>query len=172
MGTRGLYGILYKGVYYLIYNQYDSYPVDGLGNNIIAAIKVSDLEQIKLIFDKFSQTNVIESYDSSLMKLFVNKKFVSINKFDDLLIDILLEYIYVINLDTNNLDMYYFSVNEKMWSRYKSSYSLNNLPDWSHHRRDGTNYEISKEMVVKDAHSESSKQKYYTIGKPDIMILR
>lgn len=38
MGTRGLFGFVYKGKYYLFYNQYDSYP-SYLGANLLKEIK-------------------------------------------------------------------------------------------------------------------------------------
>ncbi len=38
MGTRGLSGFKYKNQYYLMYNQYDSYP-ESLGNAVIEFIK-------------------------------------------------------------------------------------------------------------------------------------
>ena len=38
MGTRGLSGFYYKGKYYVMYNQLDSYP-DGLGSIIITEIR-------------------------------------------------------------------------------------------------------------------------------------
>jgi hypothetical protein len=38
MGTRGLFGFLYKGVYYMVYNHWDSYP-EGLGRQLVAEIR-------------------------------------------------------------------------------------------------------------------------------------
>ncbi|SNW62242.1 Hypothetical protein ORPV_338 [Orpheovirus IHUMI-LCC2] len=38
MGTRGLFGFVYKGKYYVAYNHYDSYP-DYLGQLILDEIK-------------------------------------------------------------------------------------------------------------------------------------
>ena len=38
MGTRGLFGFYYKGKYYVVYNQFDSYP-SGLGVDIVEQIK-------------------------------------------------------------------------------------------------------------------------------------
>ena len=38
MGTRGLFGFYYKGKYYLVYNNWDSYP-DGLGHDLLREIK-------------------------------------------------------------------------------------------------------------------------------------
>lgn len=38
MGTSGLFGFVYNGKYYVVYNHYDSYP-DGLGQDIINEIK-------------------------------------------------------------------------------------------------------------------------------------
>jgi hypothetical protein len=38
MGTRGLFGFKFRGVYYLIYNHFDSYP-SGLGKDLLNEIK-------------------------------------------------------------------------------------------------------------------------------------
>jgi len=38
MGTRGLFGFLYKGRYYLVYNHFDSYP-EGLGRDLVYEIQ-------------------------------------------------------------------------------------------------------------------------------------
>jgi hypothetical protein len=43
MGTRGLFGFLYKGIYYIFYNHWDSYPA-GLGKNLINEIKKAIVE--------------------------------------------------------------------------------------------------------------------------------
>lgn len=40
MGTRGLFGFYYEGIYYLVYNQFDSY-FEGLGLNLIKEIKLA-----------------------------------------------------------------------------------------------------------------------------------
>lgn len=44
MGTRGLFGFLYKGRYYMVYNQYDSY-LEGLGRDLINEIQNGQLEE-------------------------------------------------------------------------------------------------------------------------------
>ena len=67
MGTRGLYGFFYKGIYYLFYNHWDSYP-EGLGANLIDEIKKAILQgdlnvwkdkllALKVISDKIEPTN-------------------------------------------------------------------------------------------------------------------
>nr|CAG8535393.1 5536_t:CDS:1 [Entrophospora candida] len=46
MGTRGLYCFLYKGVYYIIYNHWDSYP-KGLGEALLRQLQGFSLEELR-----------------------------------------------------------------------------------------------------------------------------
>lgn len=60
MGTRGLFGFVYQGKYYVVYNHWDSYPV-GLGRQLILelvnAIRQNQLDSWK---DKLSSIQVID----------------------------------------------------------------------------------------------------------------
>lgn len=56
MGTRGLFGFLYKGRYYMVYNQFDSYP-EGLGRDLVMEIQngrmdewIELLTKLKVVF--------------------------------------------------------------------------------------------------------------------------
>nr|CAG8601191.1 6474_t:CDS:1 [Entrophospora candida] len=46
MGTRGLYCFLYKGIYYIIYNNSDSYP-DGLGETLLRQLLGLSLQELR-----------------------------------------------------------------------------------------------------------------------------
>jgi hypothetical protein len=66
MGTRGLFGFYYRGQFYVVYNQFDSYP-SGLGAEIVAELKraiqenllgewIHLLEQLKVVSASVSPT--------------------------------------------------------------------------------------------------------------------
>ena len=46
MGTRGFYCFLYKGIYYIIYNHWDSYP-EGLGETLLRQLKGLSLQELR-----------------------------------------------------------------------------------------------------------------------------
>src|SRR5687767_14362420 len=46
MGTRGLYCFLYKGIYYIIYNHWDSYP-EGLGETLLEQLQGVSLQELR-----------------------------------------------------------------------------------------------------------------------------
>lgn len=59
MGTRGLYAIFYNGIYYVFYNQMDSYP-EGLGNLLVMLLKMEDYTKWgDVITDQIENKNFI-----------------------------------------------------------------------------------------------------------------
>jgi hypothetical protein len=63
MGTRGLFAFLYKGKYYVFYNQFDSY-FSGLGDKLLSEIKKAiddgDIDQWK---DQLLGLKAVNGYD-------------------------------------------------------------------------------------------------------------
>jgi hypothetical protein len=121
MGTRGYYVFLFNGVYYVYYNQFDSYP-SGLGlqiveelseiNNIVIDNWKTQLEKIEtnpyppncLSFEGLSKAiNNYFQYDVQVMKTKPEQ-------------NLWIEWIYTIDLDNNT-----FKVNDEL------PYSLSNL---------------------------------------------
>jgi hypothetical protein len=120
MGTRGYYVFCFNGVYYVYYNQFDSYP-SGLGlqiveelseiNNIVIDNWKIQLKKIqtnpnpnRLSFEGLSKAiNNYSQYDVQVMKTKPEQ-------------DLWIEWIYTIDLDNNT-----FKVNDEL------PYSLSNL---------------------------------------------
>ncbi len=59
MGTRGVYAIFYKGIYYMFHNQMDSYP-EGLGILLVMLLKMEDYRQWgDVVTDQIENRNYI-----------------------------------------------------------------------------------------------------------------
>lgn len=135
MGTRGIYGFRKNESDKLTYNHYDSYP-EGLGRNVVEFINGHSIEDLNKIYDNIilvdedsipTQEQIEEckqwenlsvskqdeqdwycllrdaqgdlsSYDRGLKYMIDNHDFI----FDSLFC----EYGYIINLDTNRLEIY------------------------------------------------------------------
>lgn len=135
MATRGLYGFYKNGINKLTYNHYDSYP-SYLGNNILNFIKQSTVTELNEIFQSISLVNddnypneneriqledlgysvtykdeplrwgeIISAHagDFSLLK---NKFPFMLNNNDFIKDSLFCEWAYIINLDSNNLEIY------------------------------------------------------------------
>ena len=50
MGTRGFYCFRYKGLYYVIYNHWDSYP-DGLGETLVNQLRNLDPQDLRSLLE-------------------------------------------------------------------------------------------------------------------------
>ena len=150
MGTQGLFGFVYKGKYYLVYNHWDSYP-EGLGSGIVEelkrAIENNQLEEWKKLLVQIKEVSEdVPPTPEEIQKLqCYSNTSVSTGSLSDwycLLrncqgsLEKVLEsgYIvnsgpawedfgYVLNFDTNKLDFY-------IGSELEQSYGLDNLPKW------------------------------------------
>lgn len=108
MGTRGLYVFKYRGIYYIFYNHYDSYP-SGLGklivNDIRQLIQDNKLDIVKdLISDiQFSETQTEGNANyKSIMRCVENpEEFIYYTSSEEPNCDIFIEYIYIIDFDKN-----------------------------------------------------------------------
>lgn len=58
MGTRGYYTFLYKGIYYVFYNHWDSY-LDGLGQKLVNEIRTVMRSDMILKRNDFLQYKII-----------------------------------------------------------------------------------------------------------------
>lgn len=134
MGTRGIYGFRKNEVDKLTYNHYDSYP-EGLGRNVVEFIGNHTIEELNKIYDKIimvdnedtpteEQIKECEKYadiDVSEQSLedwycLLRNSQGDLFAYDDLryMIDnadfildsLFCEYGYIINLDTNRLEIY------------------------------------------------------------------
>lgn len=107
MGTRGYIVYVYKGIYYVLYNHWDSYP-EGLGEKIVNEISEFDDEPLKIILNKLKITDNENILDISTSR--------PVN-------DLFIEWIYFINFDKN--------VFEVEGGVVDLSYKLNKIPeDW------------------------------------------
>lgn len=116
MGTRGLVGIRFRGVYYYFYNHWDSY-YSYLGKNLIKEIKewlkimsVEDfikmfenaIDNYKLCTKKYlEENNLINNIDHITYDFILKKKYITpVELYDSAKQDTLfLEYIYTLDLD-------------------------------------------------------------------------
>ena len=108
MGTRGLYVFKYRGIYYIFYNHYDSYP-SGLGQLIISDIRQlvenDKLDIVKeLISDiqlRETQTTGNSNYNGIMNCVENPEGFVYYTSTEEPECDIFIEYIYIIDFDEN-----------------------------------------------------------------------
>lgn len=175
MGTRGAYGFYKNGIDKITYNHFDSY-FSGLGREIVDFVKKNNIEILNKIFDKIilveengkptksqiaecyryanlsvgeqtftdwycllreTQGN-LEYYKDDLKYMIDYKEFMGNSLF--------CEYAYIINLDTNMLEIYVgFQKEEQKGNRYNKykeysdndyeavrlikEFPLNNIPD-------------------------------------------
>jgi hypothetical protein len=115
MGTRGFYVFKYKGIYYIYYQHYDSYPErPGLGQQIVDEVKKFTLEDIEKIKSLLLNIKLTEEENEGTISKFENifhsienynnycyytsKKEPEMGDYDG-------EYIYIINFDLNIIKM-------------------------------------------------------------------
>lgn len=116
MSTRGSVGIIFNNEEKIGYNHYDSYP-SGLGNEILIFLKGKTIEELKNIFSNI----VVEDNSDTDAWDWKNHKFVA--KFENersfLTDSLFCEYAYLINLDSNKLEVYVgFNLNPNAPGRY------------------------------------------------------
>jgi hypothetical protein len=134
MGTRGYYVFKYKGKYYVFYNQFDSYPdgEHGLGYRIVEELKHLTVEEMREYLNNFIERNTkySQSNDEGERSIhFKSLKCALENPFNfDFNIeqfepnnDLWIEYIYIINLDQELIEM-------KQYNK-KISFRLDKIPD-------------------------------------------
>ena len=70
MGTRGFYCFRYKGLYYVIYNHWDSYP-DGLGETLVNQLRNIDPQDLRnmIIHRKHLSKNSSDQTLAKILKL-------------------------------------------------------------------------------------------------------
>lgn len=112
MGTRGYYVFKYNGIYYVFYNHFDSY-YGGLGEDIVTELRKltkEDYDEIKGALEKISERDMDEEDSWGGSSTFQGMKeaalhpekyalqYVGENKPEN---DLFIEYIYMVNLDTD-----------------------------------------------------------------------
>ena len=131
MSTRGLMGIRKKGETKAQYNHYDSY-ISGLGKNIIETINnIPKKDRLKKLNDTFDNIVLVKETDENYKALhayqgnlqaYLNGLNIMIDNYNFIFDTLFCEYAYIINLDTNALDITFG------WrDRITKSYDLMNL---------------------------------------------
>ena len=109
MGTRGYIVIKFQNKYYRIYNHWDSYP-DGLGVNVVNAVKTRKIEKTK------------ECVDYIINKFLTNQDNLDITEDVRYIVnDVFIEWVYIIDIDN---DTFSFT-----GGKYNPVYCLNEIPD-------------------------------------------
>lgn len=121
MSTRGAVGIIFNNEEKIGYNHYDSYP-SGLGNEILIFLKGKTIEELKNIF---SNITLVKNSDNDVwnwQKHTFNTEFLDQHNF--LNDSLFCEFAYIINLDSNKLEVYVgFNLNPNAPGRY-AKYTL------------------------------------------------
>lgn len=115
MGTRGYFALRYKGHYYIIYNNYDSY-FEGLGYSLIRSIKELTKEQWDEIKKKLANANKLEKdtndsdeedafipgkeKENIILRVMNSYRGSTISRQEPPL-DNMIEYVYIIDLDVD-----------------------------------------------------------------------
>lgn len=128
MGTRGAIGFCKNGVDKITYNHYDSYP-SGLGNNVVDFIKSTTIKEMSEVFDKIvlikdnevdykalrDYQGDLSAYKRGITRMINNATFMQDSLF--------CEWAYIINLDTNKLEVYKGFNQVKSNNRYQPKYA-------------------------------------------------
>ncbi len=121
MGTRGIYGIRKNNTDKCFLNAQDSYP-SHLGNKVLDIIRKVNLEEL---FDKLVETkddNKDEVFGKNIIELFDKDKIIFYNDIDFIKDGLNCEWGYLINLDTNKLEIYKgLNKKEDLECRYRNT---------------------------------------------------
>ena len=121
MSTRGAVGLIFNNEEKIGYNHYDSYP-SGLGNEILIFLKGKTIEELKNIF---SNITLVKNSDNDVWNWqnhSFNTEFLDESRF--LTDSLFCEYAYLINLDSNKLEVYVgFNLDPNAPGRY-AKYTL------------------------------------------------
>lgn len=132
MGTRGFVVIKINNKYYAYYNHYDSYP-SNLGEKIINELKEINYSEYKEKLKKLEGSkkkqdwcNLEDILDKNLLCNLVpgaedDPEDSTYNPIQNLYCDIFIEYIYKIDLDNDELEMYCF------WNKFRMVADLTDM---------------------------------------------
>ncbi len=118
MGTRGYYVFKYNGIYYVFYNHFDSY-YSGLGEDIVSELRgltKENYDEIKSALEKISEKDIGKegSWGSStfqgMKKAALHPEKYALRYFGEKKPknDLFIEYIYMVNLDTDVFVVYHY----------------------------------------------------------------
>ena len=138
MGTRGYYIFLYKGIYYVFYNHWDS-QLDGLGQKLVNEIRTwtdADYEEIKAALEKIPEDYKNENYGNfeGLKKAALDYTSYTLDYHGDIsplikLSSLAILYVYIINLDRMRFEIGWNSNIDG--TRCTQRYWLKSIPeDW------------------------------------------
>lgn len=96
MGTRGYYIIKWRGVYYVFYNQWDSYP-SGLGRILVFLLRNVWCKMTDSQFNTFLLNKLAKGLPSQRSEVCVS------TDFNDLLNESFIEFTYVIDMDNDTI---------------------------------------------------------------------
>lgn len=114
MSTRGALGVRMNGIDKVGYNHFDSY-FEGLGNELLCFLKGKNIKKLIDIYEKieFVGNGDVWNWDKGQ----INQEFEDCHEF--LKDSLFCEYAYIINLDTNKLEIYKgFNQHENADGRY------------------------------------------------------
>lgn len=116
MSTRGAVGIIFNNDEKIGYNHCDSYP-EGLGNELLTFLKNKTIDELKIIFSNITINRHIDADAWDWNNHTFNLKFADDRNF--LKDSLFCEFAYIINLDTNKLEIYEgFNLNPDAAGRY------------------------------------------------------
>jgi Fe-S cluster biosynthesis and repair protein YggX len=134
MGTRGYVVIKINNKYYCYYNQFDSYP-SNLGKNILDELSEINYAEYKEKLRELESNTESCDWPGSLEDLLDENKLYNFkpdaeddpedlhyNPIKNLYNDIFIEYVYKIDFDNDEFEMYC------MWNKFRMLGDLNDIP--------------------------------------------